>query len=132
MPASSCHRPSTVPSPGGFRRGEERYRTTGGVRSLGRQMRDSSPDVASPGVLAGRMAEDGYLFFRGLVEPTEILQVRHSILERLAGHSLLAPGSPSAEARPQGPALDRGTRRTCQPSVSSASTGLRSLRRSWA
>lgn len=54
---------------------------------------DSSPIVDDPEALTARLDEQGYLFFRGLLPPADVLDVRRQILEVLYGHGWIADGT---------------------------------------
>lgn len=70
------------------------------------ELRDSTPLRDDGGRLRGRLAEDGYLFFRRLIEPASVRAVREDVLSALDRAGWLAPGSPATDARP-GPAIRR-------------------------
>src|SRR5947207_1406541 len=59
---------------------------------------DSTPVRRDAAVLRERAAEDGYLFFRGLLPPEPVLSLRRQILEVCARHGFLREGPPLDEA----------------------------------
>lgn len=63
-------------------------------RYLTLHLRQSNDVLADPAALRARLAEDGYLFIRGLHDRDEVLQVRREILERLALQGALDPTAP--------------------------------------
>lgn len=64
---------------------------------------ESTALIADPPALRARAAEDGYLFFRGLLPPDALLEVRRQMLTVLERHGWLAPDAPLMEgvARPE-------------------------------
>ncbi|MFI6817483.1 phytanoyl-CoA dioxygenase family protein [Nonomuraea sp. NPDC050328] len=62
---------------------------------------DSTDLLGVPGELRARAERDGYLFFRGLLDPEPILELRSKVLDVLARHGLRAP-----DAGPLGGRLD--------------------------
>ena len=58
------------------------------------QLRESSALLGDAQALRERMAEDGFLFIRGLHDREEVLQVRRGILERMAQAGQLDPAAP--------------------------------------
>jgi hypothetical protein len=50
--------------------------------------------------LRERLAADGYLFFRGLLDPAAVLETRRAVLGALDGVGWLAPGAPIDDALP--------------------------------
>jgi ectoine hydroxylase-related dioxygenase (phytanoyl-CoA dioxygenase family) len=59
----------------------------------------TSADIAGDGpALRARMAEDGYLYMRGLLDRDLIQEVRHVLLERLSAQGWLHPDHPRDEA----------------------------------
>lgn len=54
---------------------------------------DSTDALAQPEVLRGRAAEQGFLFFRGLLPREPLREARRQILEICARHGFLAPGT---------------------------------------
>lgn len=57
-------------------------------------LQDSNDILADTEALRARLAEDGYLFIRGLHNRDEVLQARRDILERLAARNCLDPDAP--------------------------------------
>jgi hypothetical protein len=57
------------------------------------QLRDSSDLLADPAALRMRMAEDGYLLMRGLIDRQRVLEARRSILHYMAEHEAMEKGS---------------------------------------
>jgi ectoine hydroxylase-related dioxygenase (phytanoyl-CoA dioxygenase family) len=55
------------------------------------------------GALRERMAEDGYLFVRRLIDPGQILDIRREVLERCREQGLLDPSVPIEAAKPAMP-----------------------------
>jgi hypothetical protein len=70
---------------------------------------DATPLLDCPEALRERAREDGYLFFRGLLDPREPLALRRDVLSVCERHGLLAPGSP----------LDDGVAREGPPVIGS-------------
>src|SRR5919106_1066729 len=64
------------------------------TRYLTLHLRESNDILDDPAALRARLAEDGYLFIRGLHDRDEVLQVRRGILERLAARGALDPSAP--------------------------------------
>ncbi len=60
---------------------------------------ESSP-ASSPEALRAAMSSDGYLFFRGLVDPAHVLAVRAAVLDALDECGWLAAGSSPDDALP--------------------------------
>lgn len=60
-------------------------------------LRDSTDDLERPEVLRARLADDGYLFLRGLHDRQEVLEARRDILERLAAEGRVDPNAPLLE-----------------------------------
>ncbi len=58
--------------------------------------RDSTEYLNDGKILWARLAEDGYLFLRGLLPREAILDVRTRLLNKMAEGGWLAPGSPVA------------------------------------
>ncbi|MCW8133884.1 MAG: phytanoyl-CoA dioxygenase family protein [Planctomycetota bacterium] len=56
--------------------------------------RDTDPRAESPETLRARLAEEGYLFVRGLMNLDGLLELRCQILELCREHGWLAPGAP--------------------------------------
>jgi ectoine hydroxylase-related dioxygenase (phytanoyl-CoA dioxygenase family) len=61
---------------------------------------ESSDLLDRPAELAARLADDGYVFFRGLLDRDRVLDVRRQVLDALAGQGWLAEGSDPADALP--------------------------------
>ena len=55
---------------------------------------DSRDLIEQPDALQERARRDGYLFFPRLVEPTEVLQVRHDVLQIARTHGFLDQDAP--------------------------------------
>jgi hypothetical protein len=49
-------------------------------------MVDATPLLADPAALRSRAAEDGYLYFKGLLEPGKVLEVRRQMVQTLVRH----------------------------------------------
>jgi hypothetical protein len=66
------------------------------------RLRESNDVLSDVDALRARLAEDGYLFLRGLHDREEVLQVRRGILEGLAARGALDPAAPLMDgvARP--------------------------------
>ena len=58
---------------------------------------DSAPLLDSPGELRIRAAEQGYLFFRSLLDTASVLELRRQILAVCHKHGWLAPDTPLME-----------------------------------
>lgn len=63
-------------------------------------LHDSHADIGDAEVLRRRIADEGYLFFRGLLDPASTLEVRSDILHALARLGWTAPGTPADDAVP--------------------------------
>lgn len=64
------------------------------------EYRDST-DLLGDGVgLRGRLADEGYLFFRGLLDAERVDALRRQVLERIAALGWLRDGTDPAEQRP--------------------------------
>lgn len=61
---------------------------------------ESTEILDDPEALRSRLAQHGYLFFRGLLDEGEVTTVRTDILHALAGVGWLAAGSDPADALP--------------------------------
>lgn len=61
--------------------------------------KDSTPLLSDPEALRERGRADGYLFFRGLLDPEPIWALRKQILEICAKHGFLEPGVPPEKAQ---------------------------------
>ncbi len=57
-------------------------------------LRDANELLGDPGMLQQRMADDGYLFLRGLLPSDEVLDARRNTLEQLAAQGQLDPNVP--------------------------------------
>ncbi|MEX0774808.1 MAG: phytanoyl-CoA dioxygenase family protein [Phycisphaeraceae bacterium] len=57
------------------------------------ELRHSNDIVASPAALRQRMEEDGYLLIRGLIDPAKVQRARTTVLQYMAEHEGLEPGS---------------------------------------
>jgi hypothetical protein len=60
-------------------------------------LRESNDAIADPGELRSRLAADGYLFLRGLIDRQAVLDARGEILEFMAAREALVPGTPVLE-----------------------------------
>ena len=60
-------------------------------------LRDSSDLLGDVPALHGRMAEDGYLLLRGLIDRNKVLQARRTVFEHMDAHEALTPGEPVLE-----------------------------------
>ncbi len=58
-----------------------------------RELRDSTDLLEDPLALRARAAADGYLFFRQLLPPHEVLSVREDLLATMAERNWLVPGT---------------------------------------
>ena len=65
-----------------------------------RPLRDSTACLGRDGELAERMAEDGYLFVRGLLAKDRVLGVRRQMLEILADNKMVRSDQPLDSAIP--------------------------------
>jgi hypothetical protein len=65
---------------------------------LDTQLRDSQGLLGDPAGLRARLAEDGYLLFRGLHPRQRVLEARRAIIEHMAQAGALAPGSDPMDA----------------------------------
>ena len=92
---------------------------------------DCSEDLGNPERLRARAADNGYLFFPGLLPAAEVLAVRHAVLEVAEEHQLLRPGSdPDAAIRREGVYVDVEYEKNPTPQVRNfynAVLGLRSF-----
>jgi hypothetical protein len=86
----------------GYRLGTREFEAES--RYLTLDLRESNDVLDDPAALRARLAEDGYLFIRGLHDRDEVLQVRREILERMAARGALDPAAPLMDgvARPAG------------------------------
>ncbi|MFT5222136.1 MAG: hypothetical protein ACI867_000433 [Glaciecola sp.] len=64
------------------------------------EFRDSTPDVSDTRALRARLADEGYLFFRGLLPHDAAEAVRLRILQELARHGWLRDGSQASDQLP--------------------------------
>lgn len=71
-----------------------------------RDLRDASEIAHEPDQLRRRIAEEGYLFFRGLLDPAPIRQLASDLLVALQEEGWLAAGHPPDEAPLNPPARD--------------------------
>jgi Phytanoyl-CoA dioxygenase (PhyH) len=62
------------------------------IDELHGELTDSAGLLGDPGALRARMAEDGYLFLRGLLPTAEVARVRAEILAVCRAHGWLQPG----------------------------------------
>lgn len=60
-------------------------------------LRDSSALLGDLPALKARMAEDGYLLLRGLIERETVLKARETILRHMQAHQALTPNTPLLE-----------------------------------
>jgi ectoine hydroxylase-related dioxygenase (phytanoyl-CoA dioxygenase family) len=61
------------------------------------ELRDSSGLLADVPALQARMAEDGYLLLRGLIDRDTVLQARRTVFEHMEVQEALTPGTPVLE-----------------------------------
>ncbi|MFF5212019.1 phytanoyl-CoA dioxygenase family protein [Streptosporangium sp. NPDC000396] len=71
-----------------------------------RELRESSAIIHDPQEMRRRIAEDGYIFFRGLLDSTPIRQLALDILSALQEEGWLKDGYPPDEAPLEPPARD--------------------------
>ncbi len=64
-----------------------------------REFRVSNDILCSPDDLKSRLLKEGYLFFKRLIEPDQIRNLRFEILELYRQHGWLLPGSDPSEGR---------------------------------
>ena len=57
------------------------------------ELTDSTPLLGEPRLLLDRAGQDGYLFFRGLLDREKVLRVRRQVMQVVAGHGWLKPGT---------------------------------------
>ncbi|MEQ7006507.1 phytanoyl-CoA dioxygenase family protein [Actinopolymorpha sp. B17G11] len=79
--------------------------TTGPTRTT--PFLDSSDLLGDPPALRARADERGYLFLRGLLPRSAVLDVRQRFLEIIDRHGWLAPGTPVGEGIADVPAYER-------------------------
>ena len=65
------------------------------------ELRDSTAVLGDGIALRQRMTNDGYLFFRGVLNRAEVTQARQECVRRLQAAGLLEPGSNPMEAIPR-------------------------------
>lgn len=63
------------------------------------ELSDSTPLLGDADALRARIAQDGYLYLRGLLDPDEVLAARRSMLVRLADEGHVDTSFPLDEAR---------------------------------
>src|SRR5579862_2811879 len=68
------------------------------IMSRYQPFRESTEHLNDGETLRARLAEDGYLFLRGLLPRDAILDVRARLLQRAMEGGWLAPGSPASAA----------------------------------
>jgi phytanoyl-CoA dioxygenase PhyH len=68
---------------------------------------DSTPLLGDPRALLDRAAVDGYLFFRGLLQRDRVLDVRRQIMQVVADHGWLVPGTDVMDGVADVAAFDR-------------------------
>lgn len=61
------------------------------------ELRDSNSLLGDGMALQQRMAEDGYLLLRGLIDRTKVLQARQTIMSHMAEQNALTPETPVLE-----------------------------------
>ncbi|MCB0060687.1 MAG: phytanoyl-CoA dioxygenase family protein [Caldilineaceae bacterium] len=61
------------------------------------ELRDSNGLLGDSAALHARMAEDGYLLLRGLIDREKVLQARKTVMEHMATAAALTPGTPVLE-----------------------------------
>lgn len=61
------------------------------------ELRDCNDLLDDAGALHARMAEDGYLFARGLIDRDKVLKARATVLNYMAERDALVPGEPVLE-----------------------------------
>ena len=64
-------------------------------------LRDANELLGDPGMLRQRMADDGYLLLRGLLNHDEVLAARRNTLEQLAEQEQLDPKAPVMDGVPR-------------------------------
>ncbi len=64
-------------------------------------LREANSLLGNALLLQERMAEDGYLFLRGLLDPDQVLEARRATLEQLAAHGQLDPNAPLMDGVPK-------------------------------
>lgn len=73
----------------------------GAATAASGRYRESAADAPDADLLRDRLAEDGYLFFPGLIEREAVLALRAEFLCRLQAAGWLAPGSKPEDALPE-------------------------------
>ena len=63
------------------------------------EFRVSNDFLCSPDALKSRLLEEGYLFFKGLIEPDQIGELRSEILDLYRQHEWLLAGTEPLEGR---------------------------------
>ncbi len=61
------------------------------------ELRDSNALLANPAALQARMAEDGYLLLRELIDREKVLRARSTVMEHMAANQALTPDTPLLE-----------------------------------
>lgn len=61
------------------------------------ELRDSNDLLRNPAALHARMAEDGYLLLRGLIDRAKVLQARATVFEYMAANQAFTPDTPLLE-----------------------------------
>ncbi len=92
-----------------------------GPETLG-ELRESTAILADPAALRARMVDDGYLFFRGLLDRNQVDASRSELLGRLAQEGGLDPDSPLSDGK-----LRTNERIGFRPELTRSSPTLRSL-----
>ena len=65
------------------------------------ELRDSTSIAGDAVALRGRVAEEGYVFFRGLLDAETVREVGHQVAATIQARGLLAPRSSCADPRPR-------------------------------
>jgi ectoine hydroxylase-related dioxygenase (phytanoyl-CoA dioxygenase family) len=73
---------------------------TGPVTQPFQLFTDSTPLLSDPAALQARMADDGYVFLRGVVPEETLASLRHEIVDLCAQHGWLKPGADPMQAIP--------------------------------
>lgn len=73
------------------------------------ELTDASPSLGDPDGLRGRLADDGYLFFRGLIPVDDVAGVRSGVRGVLEGAGWVAPGSTPDRPLPTQAAVREGS-----------------------
>lgn len=90
-----------------------------------REFIDSSPLLGDPAALRERLDDQSHLFFRGLLDPDLVRDVRRQVVEVLDGLGWLAAGHDVMEARPGPGATGEGA--SPSPEFFEAYTAVQSL-----